>query len=324
MPYTVKSISFDMFAELWKQSRTQLHWNCLFMLPFWLQTVQNHVGRPGDPLVLTVFDGDRCVGIAPLQVENETVRFLGNPDVCDYQDLVAAPACEHSVMLAVTEYLAQSGLHALELGTLRPDAVVLRALNRLAQEGRLEMTLFDEDVTFETPLPDSWELYLQQLNGKQRHEVRRKIRRLETSARICFHTAGNGNLADFSDAFISLFRRNRQDKAAFMSDDMEAYFRNLISASAKHRVLGLHLLTVDGQRAAAVLCFDYAGVRYLYNSGYDRGYQDLSVGVLSKLFSIRKGIEMGCRHYDFLKGAEEYKKRIGGSQVPLYRCRVTL
>jgi len=53
-------------------------------------------------------------------------------------------------------------------------------------------------------------------------------------------------------------------------------------------------------------------------------YQELSVGVLCKVFSIEKAIEDGCRRYDFLKGAEVYKKRIGGQELPLYRCRVEL
>jgi CelD/BcsL family acetyltransferase involved in cellulose biosynthesis len=324
MPYTVQATTFAGFDVLWKQTRSQLNWNCLFMLPFWLQTVHEHAGRCGEPLLLTVRDGDTCVGIAPLAVANETVFFLGNPEVCDYQDLIAAPGCERSVLQAVAGHLSERGLKRLDLGTLRPDAVALTALHQLAHDGLLELSLVDDDVTFETALPASWELYLQQLDGKQRHEVRRKLRRLESSARIVLHTAGEDDLRSCTDAFIALFRSNREDKAAFMTNGMEAYFRTLITESARHQMLGLHLLMVDDQTAASVLCFDYNGVRYLYNSGYDQRYQDLSVGVLSKLFSIQRGIEMGCRRYDFLKGAEIYKKRIGGSQVPLYRCRVTL
>jgi CelD/BcsL family acetyltransferase involved in cellulose biosynthesis len=50
----------------------------------------------------------------------------------------------------------------------------------------------------------------------------------------------------------------------------------------------------------------------------------LSVGIISKVLSIRSGIEAGCRRYDFLKGAETYKKHLGGKEVPLYRCSVML
>jgi CelD/BcsL family acetyltransferase involved in cellulose biosynthesis len=107
-----------------------------------------------------------------------------------------------------------------------------------------------------------------------------------------------------------------------MDDTMSAYFRELIDRLAQQQMLRLYFLDVDGRPAAAVLCFDYNGTRYLYNSGYDADFHDLSVGILSKVLSIQKSIEDGCGVYDFLKGAEAYKKRIGGKEVPLYRCLV--
>jgi hypothetical protein len=45
---------------------------------------------------------------------------------------------------------------------------------------------------------------------------------------------------------------------------------------------------------------------------------------MSKVLSIRESIEMGRQKYDFLKGAEAYKERLGGKPIPLYRCHVTL
>jgi CelD/BcsL family acetyltransferase involved in cellulose biosynthesis len=104
-----------------------------------------------------------------------------------------------------------------------------------------------------------------------------------------------------------------------MDDIMSAYFRELIRRLARQKILRLYFLEVRQRPAATVLCFDYNGTRYLYNNGYDAAYHDLSVGILSKIFSIREAIEVGCRKYDFLKGDEVYKKRIGGRAVPLYQ-----
>ena len=50
----------------------------------------------------------------------------------------------------------------------------------------------------------------------------------------------------------------------------------------------------------------------------------LNVGLLSKVLSIRDAIQSGLRTYDFLKGDEAYKRRLGGRPLPLYRCRVEL
>ncbi len=272
-----------------------------------------------------MLDGQRIVGIAPLAVKDQTAYFLGNPEVCDYQDIVTAPGQEVAVMDAIVQHLAAEGIGQIDLKTLRPDAVALRALEALVTQRQFKMQLMPDDVTYDTALPSSWEAYLQQLKGKQRHEVRRKVRRLKAHGTFSYNMAlDDGVLNHVVDTFLRLFQLNRSDKAEFMDSTMAAYFRDLIKALADHQMLRLYFLKIDGRATSAVLCFDYNGVRYLYNSGYDAQYQELSVGVLCKVFSIEKAIEDGCQRYDFLKGAEVYKKRIGGQELPLYRCRVEL
>jgi CelD/BcsL family acetyltransferase involved in cellulose biosynthesis len=195
----------------------------------------------------------------------------------------------------------------------------------LASDGTVTLQLSQDDVTYGMDLPSHWEDYLMELGGKQRHEVRRKIRRLQVHGPYAYEMAAdNRGLEADIDAFLKLFQLNREDKAAFMDRTMSDYFRDLIQTLAGHGMLRLYLLKIDAIDAATVLCFDYNGVRYLYNSGYDAQYHGLSVGILSKVFSIQTGIDAGCRRYDFLKGSEVYKKRIGGVQTPLYRSRIEL
>ena len=274
---------------------------------------------------MRVTDGSDLLGLVPLSIENETAYFLGNPDVCDYQDIITAPGQGVRVVAAAIQHLASHTIRKIDMRTLRPDAIALRALQKLAADAKITMQSSEEDVTYEMALPASWEDYLKQLNGKQRHEVRRKIRRLDLHGPYAYTLAAEkGVLEDDINTFLRLFQLNRKDKAAFMNQTMADYFRDLIQNLADRRMLGLYFLIIDGIAAAAVLCFDFNGVRYLYNSGYDAQYHGLSVGILSKLFSIDKGIEAGCRHYDFLKGSEDYKKRIGGVKTLLYRCQMTV
>ena len=321
----ISQIDLDEFFALWKSSRTSLNWNCLFVLPFWLDTVTRHLGSRGTQRILKVTQDGRLLGLAPLAVEAGCVRFLGLADVCDYQDIVTAPGQEAPVVQALFDYLAAQNLRRLELGTLRPDAAMLKGLEPVMAKQSCRVEQLEQDVTYETPLPKDWDAFLLELNGKQRHEIRRKLRRLETHGDFDFRPAdSNGALEGETERFLELFRMNRADKAQFMNPSMSAYFRDLIAALAEHRFLRLFFLEVDNQSAATVLCFDYGDVRYLYNSGYDAQFHDLSVGLISKLLSIQSGIDAGCRRYDFLKGDEVYKKRIGGQQVPLYTCAIEL
>ena len=308
---------------LWQGTRNRLPWDCLFVTPFWLETVVKHLGTAGVPQIVIVSLDQEVVGIVPLACRDGNASFLGIADVCDYQDAIIAPGHEAEVGRSLLDHLSHQGIHRLDLQTLRPQAMISKALDPLEQKSGLNITRLPSDVTYEAALPGDWDAYLMQLSGKQRHEVRRKLRRLESHGTYTYGMTDVGDdLKAATQKFMKLFRLNRTDKAEFMDDTMSAYFRELIARLAQQQMLRLYFLEVDGRPAATVLCFDYNGTRYLYNSGYDADFHDLSVGILSKVLSIQKSIEAGCGVYDFLKGAEAYKKRIGGKELPLYRYLV--
>ena len=109
-----------------------------------------------------------------------------------------------------------------------------------------------------------------------------------------------------------------------MTEQMEAYFRLLAETTAKENILKLTFLDLDGAPAAAAMCFDYNSTTFLYNNGYDNKFSSLSVGLLSKVLAIKDSIRTGKRKFDFLKGTEKYKFRLGGRPIPLYRCQAQL
>jgi CelD/BcsL family acetyltransferase involved in cellulose biosynthesis len=109
-----------------------------------------------------------------------------------------------------------------------------------------------------------------------------------------------------------------------MNDRMVAFFRKLAESLSDVGMLKLFLLDLDDRSISATLCFNYDTTIYLYNNGYDERYKSLSVGLLGKLLSIKDSIQSGMSSYDFLKGAEVYKRRLGGHAVQLYRCLIEL
>ena len=109
-----------------------------------------------------------------------------------------------------------------------------------------------------------------------------------------------------------------------MSDRMDAFFRSLAKAMATAGMMKLYFLEIEDTPVAGVICFDYQSTFYLYNNGFDDRYRSLSVGLLSKVLTIKDSILRGRLRYDFLKGDEQYKKRLGGTPVPLYRLTIDL
>jgi hypothetical protein len=122
----------------------------------------------------------------PLQTEGRTARLIGSSDVCDHLDLVVAADKKKEFCEFLMNRLKSEGVDHLDLGPVRPDSVVMTALLPMAREKGLPATAVAEDVLFELPLPASWDGYLALLSGKQRHEIRRKLRRLEESKAHAF------------------------------------------------------------------------------------------------------------------------------------------
>jgi len=294
-------------------------------LPPWLQAWWNTLGSGGNPYLLSVGQRDDPVGIAPLLVDGEQVRLAGDRDVCDYLDFVVAPGREEEFFRILLAHLRSAGIALLDLGAVRVDSSVMTRLVPVAKKLGYEVTAHPEEVSLEMPLPASWDGFLLTLSGKERHEIRRKLRRLAEAGPVRYRLVEGRNEVDREmETFLTLFAMNRTDKAVFMTGRMASFFRSLAGAMAAERMVRLFFLDVDGIAAATVMCFDYNATVYLYNNAYDEQFRAFSVGLLCKVFSIRDSIERRRRAYDFLKGAEAYKYRLGGTSVRLYRCRVAL
>jgi CelD/BcsL family acetyltransferase involved in cellulose biosynthesis len=89
-------------------------------------------------------------------------------------------------------------------------------------------------------------------------------------------------------------------------------------------LLRLGILQLNKVPAAMTIGFDYDDSHYLYNSAYDPQFSYLSVGLLCKILCLKESIEKGKKKWNFLKGGEPYKYRLGGQEIPLYSCQITI
>ena len=161
--------------------------------------------------------------------------------------------------------------------------------------------------------------YVSGLRKKDRHELRRKLRRLNNgneATQYAFQDAGE--IADAMPEFFRLMRASRPDKDDFLTPDREQFFRELAKELSARQQFKLFFLELNDVRVAACICFDYNGDYLLYNSGYDPEYSSLSVGLLNKALCIQDAIESGKKTFDFLRGSERYKYNLGGTNQTIH------
>lgn len=323
--FNVTLETFESLASHWRNPSCSLEWECLFVLPAWLRVWWSNFGNGLEPYLCSVRKEEELLGIAPLLVEGERARLMGDKEVCDYLDFVISPGKAGEFFYTLIKHLRKQGIKNLDLSPLRADSTVLTELTAVAKDLGCKVFCRKEDVSSEMDLPTNWDGFLRTLKGKERHEIRRKLRRLHEAADIRYRIAEDiGEIRDGMDTFLTLFVSNRSDKAVFMNSHMVSFFRSLAEALAELQIMKLSFLELDGKPAAALMYFDYNSTVYLYNNGYDGRFRSLSVGLLSKVLSIKESIERGRKKYDFLKGDEAYKYRLGGNAVPLYRCEIQL
>lgn len=324
MSYSVATVNLERLNAIRKEAPA-LNWNPLFVTPEWLLAWWEVFGAGREPYVREIRDDDEVIGVAPLMVEGKTAYLIGGSDVCDYLDFIVVPGKEYGFFTALLDDLKVSGITGLDLRDVRPDSLVYANLASTARQRGCGVEITPTEVSVEMPLPPSWEEYLARLNSKQRHEVRRKLRRLTEAGEISFRCSRDNKVpAGFMDDFFRMFTESRQDKAEFLTPQREAFFRLITERTAAAGLLRPGVLELDGRVMAAVIGFEYNNGMYLYNSGYDPQYDYLSVGVLSKALCIKECIAAGLEKFDFLKGPEAYKYHLGGEEIALYRCQINM
>jgi CelD/BcsL family acetyltransferase involved in cellulose biosynthesis len=295
------------------------------MLPPWLAVWWSHFGEIPKTHLYVVRQRDVLLGLAPLVVSGDTVYLINDVDIIDYSDFIVAPSREREFFLGLFDHLRREGIGRLDVGRIREDSTVLSCLRTYSTSLGCHVSSEPVDVLYEMDLPKTWEEYLDLLSGKERHETRRKLRRLESAGHVKLRIIEDEtDVSVAMDTFMALFRSNRAEKATFMTATVESFFRSLAVGMASAGLLKLFFLDVNDIPAAVAMCFDYNSTIYLYNNGYHRRFSHLSVGLLNTVFSIRESIMLGRKKYSFLRGSERYKDRLAGHPVKLHHCEVIL
>ena len=316
--------SFEDAREGWDSILSKSPVGCLFLSPQWQEVWWESFGGTREMSGFSLSDSEGQVnGIASLAKMNGEITFLGSPDTFDYNDFLVRPGFEESFYPMVLDVLENLEWSEVRLDSLIEHSPTLSHFPELARRRGYSVELEYEDVTSGVDLPEDWERYLSSLGKKDRHELRRKLRRLDTQAEWrWFCLTDPDEITERFDDFLSLMRQSSPEKEEFMTPEREIFFRALATRMAMEDRLRLFFMEMDGVSVAASLCFDYGETRLLYNSGYDPSYSYYSVGLLLHAMCVKDAIEQGIGYFDFLRGPEPYKAHLGGRQKSLYRMVV--
>ena len=286
--------SYEGAEKQWRQLLSSSAVDTLFTTPEWQRIWWEQFGQGSEMLLLCLKNGNDIEGIAPLARRDGTITFIGGQDLCDYSDFLVYRGAESRFYPTLLDHLDGEKWETIELFSLQESSPTLVYLPELARERGYSVDVQEEDVAPGLSLPDTWDAYLQGLSKKDRHELRRKFRRLCSSAeKFRYYSVSDPVEVEKSLAdFFRLMRYSKEDKHRFLTEDRERFFRNIAMEMAGAGILKLFFLEISEERVATALCFDYGQSRFLYNSGFDPSYGYYSVGVLLKALCVKGASKM--------------------------------
>jgi len=322
---------FADWRAAWDDLLTDSAANQIFLTCEWQATWWNAY-HPGRMWVVVGRDDDgRWLGLAPWFISTEddgsrVVRTIGCVDVTDYLDIVARRGYEDEVYQALAAWLAEhtQDYDSAQLCNIPAASLALEKMPGLARARGLEAEVRLQEVCPIVELPDRFEDYLALLDKKNRHELRRKIRR--ATGLVDWYIVGpEHDLKAEVERFFDLMAKSSEDKATFLDDpDNRAFFEAMAPVIAERGWLQLAFLTVNGSAAAAYLNFDYNNRVLVYNSGLDpEVHGHLSPGIVLLARLIEHAIADGRVQFDFLRGDESYKYDMGGRDTSVFQLVIT-
>lgn len=327
--------AFDRLKAQWNNLVQRSAANTIFSTWEWMSTWWS-VYEPGTIYIVACYaDDDTLVAIAPWFISHvesgkRTLSTIGCKEVTDYLDLIVDRDQVDVVLPALAQHLRASAaaFDTIFLCNLPEHAVAYQHFPSVLASHGFSVRLHPEDVCPVVSLPGNWQGYLAQLDKKQRHEIRRKMRRaLGQDVKVDWYTVTEpSDLDEEMEHFFTLMAASDPEKAVFLEDNQNRQFFKLLAVVLQQNGwLQLNFLTVNETRAAAYMNFDYDDEVLVYNSGLDQDtFGHLSPGIVLLVFTIQHAIETGHHTFDFLQGNEEYKYRMGGQDRQVFNLEAHL
>lgn len=322
---------FKSLASEWNALLRDSQADAPFLTCEWQTAYWRTLGE-GSLRVVSVYDeSGRLIGIAPLFCSDRdgvaTLQFIGGVDPSDYLDFILAQGREPEAGAAIVATLAADrGWQIVDLYNV-PETSPTRAWLPQAAHARGWRVADEQQVAAPLiRLPGSFEAYVSSLDKRERHELRRKLRRAEATAGLRWYVVDGEYASELQpevEAFLELMMRSRPGKAEFMTLKMRRFFHEAVRAAHRGGWLQLAFLEVEGRKASTYLSFDYGDRLWIYNSGYDPdALQAYSPGIVLVARLIEQAIQEGKRFVDFMRGGEAYKYRLGAKDTWVHHLRI--
>jgi len=298
-----------------------------YLLTWWQHRGGGEWPQDAQLALIVGYDGGKMAGVAPcfsaLNQGEKRLLLLGSIEISDYLDVITRDEDRQRFLAGLVDFVRSrpqglKDIAALDFYNLLDDSPSL-AFFKTVPDVEIEMLQHSPYIR----LPGDWEVYLASIDKKQRHEIRRKMRRaaeVETPAEV-YITTEKAQLEVDMESFLGLMAQD-EEKARFLTPAMREQMKAIMRMAFEGKSLLLIFLKIGGEFAAGYLNADYLNRVWVYNSGLDRRFIEYSPGWVLLGHLLQWANENKREELDFMRGDEEYKYRFGAVDRHVMRVRM--
>jgi CelD/BcsL family acetyltransferase involved in cellulose biosynthesis len=327
---------FKAIREEWAELLAHSSSDCIFLTWEWLHTWWEHLAGGRGLHVLVLRSGTDVIAIAPLASPSTTLsrlagvralEFLGTGSVgSDYLDIIVRQGKEAEALAALAGYFHREKF-VLDLKQLVENHSLAAKLSALLQGQRWNGS---EILTNVCPFIDlagqTWESFQAGLGPKHRYNLNRRVKNLRRSFDTRFEcVVTESERSPALRTLVALHNermRERGGSDGLHTAELVGFHEHLTQLALSRGWLRLFVLTLNGEKAAALYGFMYGKKFYFYQSGFDAQYSSHSVGLVTMGLAIEAAIEDGAEEFDLLHGDEKYKSLWAKQQRNLVRLEL--
>ena len=285
----------------------------------WARAWWRHWPDAAAPWIVTIRDGDRLVGLAPLVAASRgpfrVLAELGRPP-SNYWSVLSVPEAREEVAAAVAQEIRAHARvwHALLLGGLPAESGFEQALRGAGLRVRARQPTPYPGIE----LPGSFEEYLQGLPRKRRKDLRRHVRRLDDGRIALRNVTEPADLRtaidQWQDIRVRWWRsRTKQMDPEHASPRFRDFMQDLTAELVPQGLAQVWEFRHDGEVVGIEVNLLDDSHYYSWMGAYEPDVAHLGLGKLAIGESIRESIEAGRSYYDLMVGDEEYKYWYGAT-----------
>ena len=322
----IKILTHHNFTDIkyhWDQVFKKSSNPTVFLTSWWNEAWHKYIDNHASIEIIEIYENEHLIGIAPLSIKDKTITFIGDKDLYDYRDFIVIEGKEVIFFEQLYNHLNKLSWDSIELNSIPVNSPTLCYLPSIFEVEKNKVELFSENSTPTLLLPENWDEYLSKLSKKNRHELKRKIKRLESQTNYQIHICKGKEIHESClQHFITLHKLSSEEKFDFWNPGREMFFKNISEQLICNEMLILHSLILDNKSVATNFILKSEESFLLYNSGFDPSFSQYSVGLLNTAFAIKYAISSGQKEFNFLKGKEKYKYHLGAEDVDIFTVTI--